>query len=127
MSHILTNLTTSHQPFISSHPKNVICTVHSTSCYELNRHTLILTISSSNIIILIIHQHDKFTTDINTLIPNILHHFFLNSAYCIKNTNLQGILRNFDPITQVYIFCPFTKTFNVDESRPLISPFKSRS
>ena len=51
---------------------------------------------------------------------NIPHHSFL--TYCIKDTNLQGILRNYDPITQMYIFCPLTKTFNVDESRPLIFP-----
>ena len=48
--------------------------------------------------------------------------FFLNFTYCIKNTNFQGILRNYDPITQMYIFCPLTKTFCVEESRPLILP-----
>ena len=51
--------------------------------------------------------------------------FFLNFTYCIKDTNLQPtilILRNYDPITQMYLFCPLTKTFNVDESRPLIVP-----
>ena len=48
--------------------------------------------------------------------------FFLNFTYCIKNTNLQGILRNYDPITQMYIFCPLTKTFNDEKSRPLIKP-----
>ena len=48
--------------------------------------------------------------------------FFLNFTYCIKNTNFQGILRNYDPVTQVYIFCPLTKTFNDEESRPLIIP-----
>ena len=48
--------------------------------------------------------------------------FFLNFTYCIKDTNLQGILRNYDPITQMYIFCPLTKRLNVDESRPLIVP-----
>ena len=48
--------------------------------------------------------------------------FFLNFTYCIKNTNFQGILRNYDPITQMYIVCPFTKTFNAEESRPLIVP-----
>ena len=36
--------------------------------------------------------------------------FFLNFTYCIKNTNFQGILRNYDPITQMYIFCVITKT-----------------
>ena len=47
---------------------------------------------------------------------------FLNFTYCIKNTNFQGILRNYDPVTQMYIFCPLTKTFNDEESRPLINP-----
>ena len=48
--------------------------------------------------------------------------FFLNFTYCLKNTNFQGILRNYVPITRMYIFCPPTKTFNVEESRPLIVP-----
>ena len=56
-------------------------------------------------------RHSKFTSP-----------FFLNFTYCIKDTNLQGILRNYDRITQMYIFCPLTKTFNVDESHPLIVP-----
>ena len=42
--------------------------------------------------------------------------FFLNFTYSIKDTNFRGILRNYDPITQMYIFCPLTKTFNVEES-----------
>ena len=48
--------------------------------------------------------------------------FFLNFAYCIKDTNLQGTLRNYDPITQMYVFCPLNKLLNVDESRPMIIP-----
>ena len=48
--------------------------------------------------------------------------FFLNFTYCIKNTNFQAIFRNYDPVTQMYIFCPLTKTFNDEESRPLIIP-----
>ena len=48
--------------------------------------------------------------------------YFLNFTYCIKDTNLHGILRNYDPITQMYIFCPITKTFNAEESRPLLIP-----
>ena len=47
--------------------------------------------------------------------------FFHNFTYCMKDTNLQGTLRNYDPITQVYNFCPLTKLLNVDESRPLIA------
>ena len=48
--------------------------------------------------------------------------FFLNFTYCIKETNLQGILRNYEPINQMHEFCHLNKTFNVDESRPLIVP-----
>ena len=47
--------------------------------------------------------------------------FFLNFTYCIKDTNLHGILRNYDPVTQMYIFCPITKTFNAEESRMNLS------
>ena len=47
---------------------------------------------------------------------------FLNFTYCNKDTYLQGTIRNYDPITQMYIFCPLTKLLNVDESRPLIVP-----
>ena len=47
---------------------------------------------------------------------------FLNFTYCIKDTNFQGILRNYDPITQMYTICPLTKTFNVEASRPLVVP-----
>ena len=47
--------------------------------------------------------------------------FVLTShTYGIEDTNLQGTLRNYDPITQMHIFCPLTKILNVDESRPLI-------
>ena len=48
--------------------------------------------------------------------------FFLNFTYCIKDTNLHGILRNYDPITQMYIFCPITKTLNAEGSRPFLIP-----
>ena len=48
--------------------------------------------------------------------------YFLNFTYCIKDTNLHGFLRNYDPITQMYIFCPITKTFNAEESRPFLIP-----
>ena len=46
--------------------------------------------------------------------------FFLNFTYCKKDTNMQGIIRNCDPIRQMYIFCPLTKCFNVEKFRPLI-------
>ena len=48
--------------------------------------------------------------------------FFLNFTYCIKNTNLHGILRNYDPVHQMYIFYPITKTFQDEESRPFLIP-----
>ena len=56
------------------------------------------------------------------IISNYTSPYFLNFTYCIKNTNLQGILRNYDPIIQMFIFCPLTKTFNEEESRPFIIP-----
>ena len=43
--------------------------------------------------------------------------FFLNFTYCIKDTN-----HKYDPVTQMYIFCPITKTFNAEESRPFLIP-----
>ena len=48
--------------------------------------------------------------------------FFLNFTYCIKDTNLHGILRNYDPVNQMYIICPITKTFNAEESRAFLIP-----
>ena len=53
---------------------------------------------------------------------NLNSPFSLNFTYCIKDTNLQGILRNYNPNTQMYIFCPLTKLLDIDESRPLIVP-----
>ena len=35
---------------------------------------------------------------------------------------MQCIIQNYDPIKQMYIFCPLTSTLNVDEPRPLIVP-----
>ena len=48
--------------------------------------------------------------------------FFLNFTCCVKNTNLHGILRNYDPVTQMYIFCHITKTFNDEQSRHFLIP-----
>ena len=48
--------------------------------------------------------------------------FFLNFTYCIKDTNLKGILRSYGFIIQMYIFCLLTKLLNEDEFRPLIVP-----
>ena len=48
--------------------------------------------------------------------------FFLIFTYCIKDTNLQGTLRNNDTISQMYTFCPINKLINADESRPMIIP-----
>ena len=71
--------------------------------------------------------------DLHTLSRQFHHRFqflnskytspiFLNFTYCIKETNLHSILRNYDPVTQMYIFCPITKTFNAEESRPFLTP-----
>ena len=52
--------------------------------------------------------------------------YFLNSTYFIKSTNLYGILRNYDPVRLMYIFCPLTNTFPIDDTRPIIiSPTKN--
>ena len=48
--------------------------------------------------------------------------FFLNFTYCNKDTYLQGTLRSYDTITQMYIFCALIKLLNLDESHPLIVP-----
>ena len=44
--------------------------------------------------------------------------FFLKFKYCIKNTNLQGILRNYEPVTQMYILCPLTRTSTTKNPDP---------
>ena len=84
MIQTLTNLIAFHYLFISSHPKNVICSVHTMSCYELNKHTRTLTTSSSNTITLSIHQHDKLTIDINTINLKTPHQFCLTSPIVLK-------------------------------------------
>ena len=48
--------------------------------------------------------------------------FFLTFKNCIKDTNLQGTLRSYDPITQMYIFCPLNKLINLDKSLAMIIP-----
>ena len=62
----------------------MICTVHTKSSYELNKHTRTFTTSSSNTITSSIQQHDNFTTDTNTLTLNTPHHFFLSSPIVLK-------------------------------------------
>ena len=37
---------------------------------------------------------------------------------------MQGIIINYDPIRQMYICCPVTKTFDIGESHPLIVPLE---
>ena len=101
---------------------NAICTVHTTLCYALNKRTHIHIIASYKIILIYTLHQDNHTTVFSFLTLNTLHHFFLNFTYCIKDTNLHGILRNYDPITQMYIFCPITKTLNAEESRPFLIP-----
>ena len=104
------------------HHTKEIYTAHTILCCALNKPTHIVIIVSSKITLTYTHPLDNHTIVFNSLIPNTLHHFFLNFTYCIKDTNLHGILRNYDPITQMYIFCPITKTFNAEESRPFLIP-----
>ena len=35
---------------------------------------------------------------------------------------MQGIIRNYDPIRQMYLFCPLTRNFSIDVTRPRIVP-----
>ena len=86
------------------------------SCYILIKHIHIHTTDSYKIITPCTHHHHRYQF-INSVYTS---QFFLNFANCIKDTNFQGILGNYDPITQKYFFCLLTKTFNKEESRPLI-------
>ena len=79
-------------------------------------HTYTIIVLFKKIISIYTHHLDNHTTDVL-----ILNHFPLIS-HCIKNTNFQGILRNYDPITQMCLFCPLTKTLNKEESGPLVFP-----
>ena len=102
---------------------NALCTAHTTLCYALNKPTQIHIIASYKIILIYTLRQDNHTTDrFQFLNSKYTSPFFLNFTYCIKDTNLHGILRNYDPITQMYIFCPITKTFNAEESRPFLIP-----
>ena len=91
------------------HHTKEICTAHMILCYALKQtHT---------------YSYYRFIQnhfDLHTPSRQTHHRFqfinskytspyFLNFTYCIKDTNLHGILRNYDPITQMYIFCPITK------------------
>ena len=101
---------------------NAICTAHTTLCYALNKPTPIHIIASYK------NHFDLHTSSrqphhrFQFLNSKYTSPFFLNFTYCIKDTNLHGILRNYDPITHMYIFCPITKTFNAEESRPFLIP-----
>ena len=101
---------------------NAICTVPTILCYALNKPTHIHTIVLYKIILICTppsrQPHHRF----QFLNSKYTSPFFLNFTYCIKDTNLHGILRNYDPVTQMYIFCPITKTLNAEESRPFLMP-----
>ena len=43
--------------------------------------------------------------------------YLLNFTFCIKSTILHGILRKYDPVRQMYIFCPLTNSFLLGDSR----------
>ena len=100
----------------------MICTVHTKSSYELNKHTHTLTTNSFNTITLSIHRHANFVIGINTLTLNTPHHLFkFHTPMVLKTPTYKAPCEIF-PITQMHIFCPLTKILNVDESRPLIFP-----
>ena len=110
-----------HLPFTFFHHRNAICTVPTILCYELNKRTYTYYRFIQNHFDLHTpsrQPHHRF----QFLNSKYTSPFFLNFTYCIKDTNLHGILRNYDPVTQMYIFCPITKTFNDEESRPFIIP-----
>ena len=91
-------------------------------CCALNKHIHTVTIVSSKITLTSTHPLDNHTIVFQFINSKYTSPYFLNFTYCIKDTNLHGILRNYDPITQMYIFCPITKTFNAEESRPFLIP-----
>ena len=95
-NHFMKNLKPFHYSFTSLHQEIVICTVHTTSCYKLNKHLPTLTIVSFKITLIYTYHHDNPMIDFSSLTPNTSP-FFLNFTYCNKNTNFQGILRNLIP------------------------------
>ena len=110
-----------HKPFIFFHHRNAICTVPTILYYALNKRTHIHIIVLYKIIL--IYTLLKTTSPSFSVSELKIHvTIFHNFTYCIKDTNLYGILRNYDPVTQMYIFCPITKTFNDEESRPFLIP-----
>ena len=98
----------SHQILLSKKQKTHI---HTYTYYKFIQHHYTTNTPSQN-------PHHRFQF-INS---NYTSPFFLNFTYCNKDTNMQAILRYYDPIRQNYIFCPITRTFVFDESRPLIVP-----
>ena len=42
--------------------------------------------------------------------------YFLNFTFCIKSTNPHKIFLDYDPVRQMYIFCPLTNTFPIDDA-----------
>ena len=98
------------------------CVLHCSheSCFELNKHTY--TYYKFNQHHYTLNTPARQPQQISMINSKYTSPFFLNFTYCIKDTNLQGTLRNYDPNTQMYIFCPLTKLLIVDKSRPLIVP-----
>ena len=57
---------------------------------------------------------DIYTQDYSGYFKDIKDYIYQNGE--------KNILRNYDPVTQMYVFCPITKTFNAEESRPFLIP-----
>ena len=96
----------------------MICTVPTISCFELNKRTPTHVIVLYKTILIYTHHHDNPTTDFSLLTLYTPHHF---STLHIASKILTS-KAFYDPVTQLYIFCPLTTTFNDEESLPFIIP-----
>ena len=83
--------------------------IHTYKCYKFKQKHYITNAPARNPQLCFIFINSKYTS-----------RYLLSFNYCIKSTNLYGILRNYDPVRQMYIFCPLTNTSPIDDSRPII-------
>ena len=104
----------------------MICLVHMKICYTQNEFTHTPIINSFNTTTQLTHHNQIYSTDLHSDIQ--IHITKFSKFYLLyknKNTNIHGILRNYDPIRQMHLFCPIIKSFDIEESRPLIIPHES--
>ena len=96
----------------------MICTVHTKSCYELNKHIRTLIINLSKVITLTKHHHDNLTIDFNTSTQNTHHRFSLTSAIVLNTLTYKAP-------SEIMTLSPrykLNKLLDVDDSRPLVVP-----